>query len=93
MSAELRPPHLPSPPQWTELAECQYTDPEIFYPEEGGSARIRYAAAKKTCRDCGVRAECLEYALANDERYGVWGGLSERERRRLQGQRKEARAA
>ena len=40
-------------------------------------------AAKKVCTGCEVRAECLEYALAHDERFGIWGGLSERERRRL----------
>ena len=39
--------------------------------------------AKRVCSGCSVRAECLEFALANDERFGIWGGLSERERRRL----------
>ena len=48
-------------------------------PEKGGSTR----EAKKVCRGCEVRAECLEYALEHDERFGIWGGLSERERRRL----------
>jgi WhiB family redox-sensing transcriptional regulator len=67
------------PPIWTELALCAETDPEAFYPEKGGST----LAAKKICRGCEVRAECLDYALANDERFGIWGGLSERERRRL----------
>ncbi|MBN9325765.1 MAG: WhiB family transcriptional regulator, partial [Cellulomonas sp.] len=50
-----------------------------FFPEKGGSTR----EAKKVCTQCEVRAECLEYALANDERFGIWGGLSERERRKL----------
>jgi hypothetical protein len=45
----------------------------------GGSTR----EAKKICTGCEVKAQCLEYALANDERFGIWGGLSERERRRL----------
>jgi WhiB family redox-sensing transcriptional regulator len=45
----------------------------------GGSTR----EAKKVCTTCDVRSECLEYALSNDERFGIWGGLSERERRRL----------
>ncbi len=70
---------LPRPPRWTELAECQYTDPEAFFPEKGCSAR----EAKKVCAGCAVRAECLEFALENNERFGIWGGLSERERRRL----------
>jgi WhiB family redox-sensing transcriptional regulator len=61
---------------WILLAECQYTDPEAFFPDKGGSVR----EAKRVCRSCVVRAECLEYALENDERFGVWGGLSERER-------------
>jgi len=59
--------------------ECAQTDPEAFFPEKGGSTR----EAKRVCLSCDVRAECLEYALAHDERFGIWGGLSERERRRL----------
>ena len=55
------------------------TDPEAFFPEKGGSTR----EAKKVCLSCDVRGECLEYALAHDERFGIWGGLSERERRKL----------
>ncbi|WP_372451397.1 WhiB family transcriptional regulator [Mycolicibacter acidiphilus] len=65
--------------QWQERALCAQTDPEAFFPEKGGSTR----EAKKICQRCPVRAECLEYALAHDERFGIWGGLSERERRRL----------
>ena len=64
---------------WQTEALCAQTDPEAFFPEKGGSTRD----AKKVCSSCTVRAECLEYALANDERFGIWGGLSERERRRL----------
>lgn len=61
---------------WQERALCAQTDPESFFPEKGGSTR----EAKKVCLACEVRSECLEYALANDERFGIWGGLSERER-------------
>ena len=64
---------------WQERALCAQTDPEAFFPEKGGSTR----EAKKVCLTCEVRDECLEYALMNDERFGIWGGLSERERRRL----------
>ena len=64
---------------WQDRALCAQTDPEAFFPEKGGSTR----EAKKVCTGCEVRAECLEYALANDERFGIWGGLSERERRKL----------
>ena len=58
---------------------CAQTDPEAFFPEKGGSTR----EAKRICLGCEVRDGCLEYALAHDERFGIWGGLSERERRRL----------
>ena len=64
---------------WRLDALCAETDPEAFFPEKGGSPR----EAKRICTGCEVRAECLEYALAHDERFGIWGGLSERERRKL----------
>ncbi len=64
---------------WQERSLCAQTDPEAFFPEKGGSTR----EAKKVCLSCDVRRECLEYALSNDERFGIWGGLSERERRKL----------
>jgi WhiB family redox-sensing transcriptional regulator len=64
---------------WQADALCAQTDPESFFPEKGGSTR----EAKKICASCEVRGECLEYALSNDERFGIWGGLSERERRKL----------
>jgi WhiB family redox-sensing transcriptional regulator len=64
---------------WQDRALCAETDPEAFFPEKGGSTR----EAKRICTGCEVRAQCLEYALAHDERFGIWGGLSERERRRL----------
>jgi WhiB family transcriptional regulator, redox-sensing transcriptional regulator len=64
---------------WQEQALCAQTDPEAFFPEKGGSTR----EAKRICVGCEVKAECLEYALGSDERFGIWGGLSERERRRL----------
>jgi WhiB family redox-sensing transcriptional regulator len=65
--------------EWQERALCAQTDPEAFFPEKGGSTR----EAKRICQGCEVRDECLEYALAHDERFGIWGGLSERERRKL----------
>ena len=60
-------------------AVCAQTDPETFFPEKGGSTK----APKGVCFVCPVRVECLAWALEHDERHGVWGGLSERERRRL----------
>lgn len=71
---------------WRLSALCGETDPEAFFPEKGGSTRD----AKRVCTGCDVRAECLEFALDNDERFGIWGGLSERERRRLRMQRRDA---
>jgi len=66
-------------PDWRDSALCAETDPEAFFPEKGGSTR----EAKAVCRNCPVKAECLAYALDKGEGFGIWGGLSERERRRL----------
>ena len=68
-----------NPLAWQSDSLCAQTDPEAFFPEKGGSTRD----AKKICASCEVRMHCLEYALENDERFGIWGGLSERERRKL----------
>ncbi|GAA1926287.1 hypothetical protein GCM10009775_18110 [Microbacterium aoyamense] len=68
-----------NPLSWQTDALCSQTDPEAFFPEKGGSTRD----AKRICTTCDVRDQCLEYALQNDERFGIWGGLSERERRKL----------
>ncbi|MCF7547207.1 WhiB family transcriptional regulator [Pseudonocardia sp. WMMC193] len=72
---------------WRDRGLCAQTDPEAFFPEKGGSTR----EAKRICTGCEVRAECLEYAMTRDERFGIWGGLSERERRRLRKSRREGR--
>ena len=76
------------PPHWTEFAECQYTDPETFFPEKGGSTR----PAKRICAGCEVQPQCLDFALARPELFGVWGGLSERERQQLRVTRLEEAA-
>ncbi len=68
-----------NPLAWQKDGLCSQTDPEAFFPEQGGSTRD----AKKVCASCDVQSECLDYALRNDERFGIWGGLSERERRKL----------
>lgn len=65
---------------WQKDALCAQTDPEAFFPEKGGSTKN----AKEICNTCDSKDECLAYALKNDERFGIWGGLSERERRKLQ---------
>ncbi|GGD35368.1 hypothetical protein GCM10010915_14840 [Microbacterium faecale] len=74
---------------WQSDALCSQTDPEAFFPEKGGSTRD----AKRICESCEVRSQCLEYALQNDERFGIWGGLSERERRRLKKAQQQQQAS
>lgn len=68
--------------EWAQDGLCLDADPEAFFPEKGGSTK----QAKKICSMCDVRDECLEYAIDNDERFGIWGGLSERERRKVKRQ-------
>lgn len=65
--------------EWMERGACKQEDPEMFFPERGGSTR----PAKEVCGRCAVKDQCLLYALDRKEGYGIWGGLSERERRRL----------
>ncbi|MFT5222359.1 MAG: WhiB family redox-sensing transcriptional regulator [Glaciecola sp.] len=65
--------------EWMLEAKCLDADPEAFFPEKGGSTR----EAKRICAACPVRDECLDHALVNEERFGIWGGYSERERRRM----------
>jgi len=72
---------------WQDEANCLGVDPDLFFPERGASTR----EAKEVCRGCVVREECLEYALVNGEKFGIWGGMSERERRRIRRQRALAR--
>jgi WhiB family transcriptional regulator, redox-sensing transcriptional regulator len=73
-------PRNPSPPDmWQDKAACHGLDPDVFFPtseEEAGPA-LAY------CSGCGIREMCLAWALKNGERYGVWGGLTEQQRRRL----------
>jgi WhiB family redox-sensing transcriptional regulator len=77
---------------WQDFAACAETDPEAFFPERGDSTR----EAKRVCRGCPVRLQCLEYALEHMDgylapaRFGIWGGTSERERRLILRQRQEA---
>ena len=75
--------------KWMDQALCPQTDPEIFFPEKGGSTR----EAKRVCAKCPVLEECLDYAIESDQRYGIWGGLSERERRIRRAQLSRAKAA
>lgn len=56
---------------------------DIFFPDQGGD----YEVAKEVCAGCPVKEPCLEFALAGGEKYGIWGGMSERQRRRLRRER------
>ena len=80
----LEPTRAPEDLTWQDRALCAEVDSEMFFVEKGGST----APAKRVCMACEVRAECLEYALEHEDagRFGVWGGTSERERRRLKRQ-------
>lgn len=66
-------------PAWYQDALCAQTDPDAFFPDKGGSTRD----ARRVCMACPVKQECLQDALDTDERFGVRGGLSGRERRKL----------
>ena len=76
-------------PAWHQHGACRGADPNLFFPARGESVK----EAKAVCARCPVRAECLEYALTNQEKFGIWGGLSERERRQLRRQRRLKEAA
>ena len=84
--------------QWRQDALCRDLEPELFFPEPttcGNGAAIQRAEgeefAKSLCAQCPVQTQCLSHALAHDERFGVWGGFSEAERRTMQ--RREQRKA
>jgi WhiB family redox-sensing transcriptional regulator len=69
---------------WRQQAACRGLDPEIFYPVSDEEADV----AKEVCSECAVRQTCLEHALGARERDGVWGGATEKERRRIIRQRR-----
>lgn len=71
---------------WQDFASCAGADPDLFFPERGASTRT----AKSICRDCQVRDECLEFAIVSSEKFGIWGMMSERERRKIRKERQIA---
>jgi len=77
--------------QWWSLAACRSADPDLFFPISGRAA-AQIARAKAVCAQCVVQRDCLRYALAADPVQGVWGGLSEQERRLLRRREQKARA-
>lgn len=74
---------------WQQRANCQGLDPDLFFPDRGASTR----EAKEVCAACVVKEDCLEWALSAGEKFGIWGGTSERERRRLRKARRAAESA
>ena len=74
---------------WMARGNCATQPPDTFFPSDGVGVEI----AKRICEGCPVQEPCLEYALQNGEKFGIWGGMSERERRRIRRQRALARAA
>lgn len=79
----------PNERSWQRQANCMGVDPDLFFPERGASTR----EAKEVCRGCVVQEDCLEYALSYSEKFGIWGGLSERERRKIRRSRAVDRQA
>jgi WhiB family transcriptional regulator, redox-sensing transcriptional regulator len=73
---------------WLERAACRGEDGQVFFPPATGETRaqrqMREHVAKAICQNCEVRTQCLSHAVATDERYGIWGGLNDLERRALQ---------
>lgn len=68
---------------WQDGANCAGADPDLFFPERGASTRT----AKSICRECSVQTQCLEFAIVSSEKFGIWGGMSERERRKIRRER------
>lgn len=70
---------------WMEHGNCADHAPEVFFPSDG----VGVIRAQRICKDCPVKATCLDYALEERIDHGVWGGASERQRRRLLKQRRD----
>ncbi len=68
---------------WTQRANCSPLNAELFFPQKGGSAK----EAKRICDECPVKLECLEDALEDEEKHGVWGGMTANERKTLRSKR------
>lgn len=79
----------PDDPNWLDAAACKDMDSEVFFPGRG----MDLQPAKQVCKRCPIKELCLEYALRNEEKFGVWGGTSERERRAMRRERRSPDAA
>ncbi len=79
---------------WRNQAACRTEDPDLFFPIGSTGPAVEQAdEAKQVCMTCSVREECLEYALASNQDAGIWGGLTEDERRTLRRARQRRRRA
>ena len=82
------------PRMWRNSAACRDTDPDLFFPVgQTGPAIDHIASAKAVCFTCDVRVECLEYSLMTNQDAGIWGGLTEDERRKIRRERRKQRRA
>jgi len=79
---------------WRSEAACLSADPDLFFPiSTTGPAEKQIARAKRVCAECVVRRECLEFALAHDQVYGIWGGTTPDDRRRNRRRRRRREVA
>ena len=80
--------------EWRDRALCRDTDPSLFFPVgTTGLALVQIDHAKQVCNQCPVTKECLDFALSTNQDSGIWGGLSEEERRVIRRQRVAAQRA
>ena len=75
--------------EWMARGNCAHSDPSVFFPSDGVGVEV----ARRICATCPVKSECLEHALVHRIDHGVWGGASERERRRILKRRRLASLA
>jgi WhiB family transcriptional regulator, redox-sensing transcriptional regulator len=68
---------------WRRRAACTGMDLEAFFPKRGAATSLKLRAARQACQTCPVRTDCLDWALGQEVMAGIWGGTTERERRRL----------
>ena len=77
---------------WRAAGACLTADPDLFFPiSASGPAEKQISRAKAICASCGVREQCLEFAMSHDQVYGIWGGTTPEDRQRAR--RRERRAA
>ena len=80
--------------EWRDDAICRDTDPDLFFPVgTTGHAVVQIDRAKQVCTECGVSRECLDFALETNQDSGIWGGLTEEERRVIRRRRVAASRA